>query len=162
MFTKALVALIVSSAATAQQQNHPSPLTLGVYMVEKCGSGNASAPIHPIQGAGDYCLDRNPLITQLDITSASIDPYTDLRSIKLALTRSAGQRFERATGKNIGRSIGIVLNGKFRFIAMITGVTTYVWITGLNSQDEQAVLGAFAIGNIGKGTPPPLAAPRPD
>ena len=84
-----------------------------------------------------YLVRRVPVVTGRDLRNArpSLDEYNQ-PAVSFTLNREAARRFGNVTGQNIGRSLGILLDGRVSSAPTIESrITDEGRITGLSQQE---------------------------
>ena len=133
-------------------------LTLGSYIVVRCDSAAASAPIKEATSSATYCLDRSPVFDQRDVSSATLTESSQNGPfIVVKLRDPVARRFSGITGKAIGSKMAIVLNGRLICTSTIQARVQKAWIYGLTIAEARAVVDALNHGAVGHAAPPPLA-----
>jgi protein-export membrane protein SecD/preprotein translocase SecF subunit len=61
-----------------------------------------------------YAVDAEPIITgeELQEATAGRDPMTNATEVRFELTRNGGRKFAEATGRNVGKHLAILLDGR--------------------------------------------------
>jgi len=132
-------------------------LTIGEYMVVRCGSGTG-APMQEPGSSSTYCLDRSPVFDQRDISSATLressknGPY-----ILVTLRDPVARRFRGITGNAIGNKIATILNGRLLSAAMILAPVQQSMIYGLTLPEARSVIDALNHGRVAQAAPVPPA-----
>jgi preprotein translocase subunit SecD len=128
MFRTVLVLAGVAAAGFAQTAS-PEPVTLAVYLLVACSTEGAGQPVKLPGVEPSLCLDRTPFLTGRDVRSAEFHKNSKGRpTVFLTFREDAAIRELDITRKNIGKRVGIVLNGRVVAAPSIAASSRFLYI----------------------------------
>jgi preprotein translocase subunit SecD len=123
----------------------PAAVTLAVDLMVPCSGPHAGQPI-TVKGSSErLCLDGQPFLTEKDVESAEIHKSSSGQPVVfLTFHRNAAMRELQVTLKNVGRHIGIVLNGRLLATPTIAAGSRQLYLDGGFTQAQaEALVAAF-------------------
>jgi preprotein translocase subunit SecD len=138
----AVLILFGACGSPARHAVRTGEVSLQVASEVACGTSGASAP-RAATGGQAHCFSSGPLLDENDVISALTDQTANGRPLVLTLNANAAARLRQFTGQNIGRHLGVFVNGRLVSVPMIAAPTSRVWVSGYTGDEERQLLKSF-------------------
>ncbi len=142
-FASALFALLSFSAAAQTQPTFA--LHLSVYISAPCGGADVTKPSEVANNPTGLCFRKPPILTERDVESAEFHRGSKKQpEVFLTFHQDAAMRELNETKANIGKRVGIVLDGRLMSSPEIPGASRFLFIdAGLTDDQTRKLVSAF-------------------